>query len=46
MKIYVRKAKITGTDGNEYEITQEMLKIFMKTEKTSSKLFFKTRKLL
>lgn len=32
---------VQGTDGNNYEITKDMVQIFMKTEKTSSKYFFK-----
>ena len=33
---------VQGTDGNNYEITKDMVEIFMKTEKTSSK-YFKTQ---
>ena len=31
------KTTITGTDGNPYEITQDMVQIFMKTEKINGK---------
>ena len=34
-----RKTTVQGTDGNNYEITKDMVQIFMKTEKTSSKYF-------
>jgi glycyl-tRNA synthetase len=33
------KATVTGTDGNPYEVSKDMLEIFVKKEKVSSKCF-------
>lgn len=34
------KAVVQGTDGSNYEVTADMIKIDMKTEKINSKCFF------
>jgi glycyl-tRNA synthetase len=37
------KATIVASDGNSYEITPEMVSIFMKNEKISGMFFFKNQ---
>lgn len=41
--LIVSKTIVVGTDGNNYEVTKDMIKIDMKTEKTSSKYFSTTQ---